>query len=244
MTVESRHSNLHQMKGKDPFDFWYAVNNTEIIQSPSQHLETFGNTTLNYHHVSELMDSVDRVRIRKGRMQANQPQIITPEAYSKTLLEGFGEEAGKYIDWLKENNQNVRILQYGYKLKQESFSEHTVTDKIESVVHRVKNDKTVTNDPLSAIIIGVDKPWDVCLVKLFWQVIQTSAGPNIQELAHQGLFSKKDGIPLGIYKEIEDAFLAASKNSNLINDLAITLQRHNLFKHYEDRFFALVKASK
>ncbi len=232
------------MKEKDPFDFWYAVNNTEIVQAPSQHLETFGNTTLNYYHISEMMDSVNQVHIREGRMQANKPQIITPEAYSQTLLEGFGEESQKYIEWLKENNQDIKILQYGYKLKQESFSEHTVTDKLDTVIERIKNDKKITDDPLSAIIIGVDKPWDVCLVKLFWQIIQTSAGPNIQELSHQGLFSKKDGIPINIYKEIEDTFLAASKNSELINPLANTLQQHNLFKHYEDRFFALVKASK
>ena len=70
---------------KDPFDFWYAVNNTEIVTTPSHHLDTFGSTVLNYHLVSQLMDSVSRVRVRQGRMQANQPKIITPEAYSKTL---------------------------------------------------------------------------------------------------------------------------------------------------------------
>ncbi|OVE74760.1 hypothetical protein BVX97_06570 [bacterium E08(2017)] len=232
------------MKQPDKFDFWYAVNNTEIVQAPTQHLETFGNTMLNYYHLSELMDSVDQVRIREGRMQANKPQIITPEAYSQTLLDGFGEEAEKYIDWLKKNDQDVKILQYGYKLTQQSFSEHTVTDKLDAVVDRVRNDKKVVDDPLSAVVIGVDQPWDVCLIKLFWQIIQSSAGANIQELSHQGLFSQKNGIPMPIYKEVEAAFLAASRDSSLINSLAETLNRHNLFKHYEDRFFALVKASK
>ena len=43
----------------DHFDFWYAVNNTEVIQLPTRQLETFGTTALNYVLVSELMDSVD-----------------------------------------------------------------------------------------------------------------------------------------------------------------------------------------
>ena len=30
------------------FDFWFAVNNTEIVMPPKRHLETFGNTIINY----------------------------------------------------------------------------------------------------------------------------------------------------------------------------------------------------
>lgn len=232
------------MNEKAQFDFWYAVNNTEIIQTPSYHLETFGTTMLNYYLISQLMDSVTQVRIREGRMQANQPKIITPEAYSQTLLEGFGAEARKYIDWLKEHEQNVKVLQYGYKLKQESFSEHIVTEAIGAVVERVKKEVASKNDPLSAIVIGVDSPWDVCLVKLFWQIIQTSAGPNIQELTQQGLISSKRGILASIQKEIDAAFLAASKNPVLITALGEKLQHYNLFNEYQDRFFALVKASR
>lgn len=67
---------------------------------PKRHLETFGNTIINYYLVSELMDAVGKVRVREGRMQALRPQIITPSAYSSTLLEGFGEQAQKYLEWL------------------------------------------------------------------------------------------------------------------------------------------------
>lgn len=231
-------------KKKDPFDFWYAVNNTEIVMTPAHHLETFGNTILNYHIVSQLMDNVNQVRVREGRMQAHQPQIITPEAYSQTLLEGFGEEAHKYIDWLKDNEQDVKILQYGYKLKQESFSEHLISDNLAAVVERVKRDVSAKNDPLSAIVIGVDAPWDVCLIKLFWQVIQSSAGPNIQELAHNGMIARAGSTTKSIRKEIESAFLVANKNRSLIGELAAKLHKYNLFDAYQDRFFALVKSQK
>ncbi|MBN2302128.1 MAG: hypothetical protein JXN60_06375, partial [Lentisphaerae bacterium] len=168
------------MTKRTTFDFWYAVNNTEIVQLPSRHLETFGTTVLSYHLISELMDSVNQIRIREGRMQASRPQIITPEAYSKTLLEGFGDQAQLYIDWLKEHKQDVQIvLQYGYTLKHEAFNEHVVSDNLQTVVERVKNDVKDKSDPFSAVLVGVDNPWDVCLIKLFVEVIQQSASANI-----------------------------------------------------------------
>lgn len=231
------------MKRPATFDFWYAVNNTEIVQMPAKHLETFGATTLNYHLVSEMMDSVNQIRVRTGRMQASRPEIITPEAYSQTLLEGFGEEASRYVDWLKEHEKHIRVLQYGYRLKQEAFSEEVVTDNIKAVVERVKTQIKAANDPLSALLIGVDRPWDVCLIKLFWEVIQTSAKTNIMEMEKQKLF-EPSRIPAGVRHDIESAFLEAGRNPAHIKHLAALLDRHSIFDEYQDRFFALVKMSK
>ena len=224
-----------------PFDFWYAVNNTEIVASPKRHLETFGNTDLNYIHVSELMDSVGQVRIREGRMQTARPQIITPQAYSSMLLEGFGEEAEKYLEWLRDNEEEVKILRYGYTLKQESFSEHVVTDTLDAVLTRVKVDVEQKQDPFMAIVKGVDTPWDVCLVKLFWQIIQESAQSNIREMAQRRMFEIQDGIPFPVRQEIDEAFQAAAKDRSLIQALGKKLQQHGLFEHFQDRFFSLVR---
>jgi hypothetical protein len=232
------------MKAKSSFDFWYAVNNTEIVMLPSKHLETFGATVLNYHMVSELMDSVNQVRVREGRMHANRPQIITPEAYSQTLLEGFGDEAQRYVDWLKEHEKELHILQYGYRLRQEAFSEHLVSDNMKNVVDRVQNEVKEKGDPFSAVLIGVDDPWDVCLIKLFWEVIQGSAKSNIHQLEQRHMFEDVGGVPRPLYNEIEAAFLAASRDSSLISVLGSKLQRHGLFEQYQDRFFALLKMSK
>jgi hypothetical protein len=231
------------MKQPTTFDFWYAVNNTEIVTMPTRHLETFGATMLNYHLVSELMDSVNQIRVRQGRMQAHRPQIITPESYSATLLEGFGEEASKYVDWLRKHEKQVRILQYGYRLKQESFSEQVVSDNIRAVVERVQAEVKTADDPFSAVVVGVDKPWDVCLVKLFWEVIQKSAAMNVADLERRHMFDQDGGVPKWLREEIDQGFLAASRDSALIKPLAATLQKHGLFEEYQDRFFALVKAS-
>ena len=232
---------IHMSKKPTQFDFWYAVHNTEIILPPKRHLETFGHTMINYTLVSELMDDPSKVRIREGRMQASRPQIITPSAYAETELKGFGEEAARYIDWLRENEDNVRILQYGYSLKQDTFSEQIVTDNMASVLERVKSEVAAKSDPFSAVVRGVDAPWDVCLIRLFWLVMHASAPLNIRELEERRMFELKDGIPMGIRDEIEKGFHAAARDASLVKSLGKFLQDHGVFEQYQDRFFSLVR---
>lgn len=232
------------MKSPTTFDFWYAVKNTEIVVLPSRHLETFGTTILNYHLISELMDSVTQIRIRQGRMQAHRPQIITPEAYSKIVLEGFGEEAAKYFEWLKEHEKIRAILQYGYHLKQEAFSEEIVSDNIKAVTERVRNTVKASNDPFSAVLVGVDKPWDVCLVKLFREIVQKSGAANVMDIEKRHMLDDMGGVPKWVRDEIDEAFIAAGQNSTLTGRLSATLQKYGLFEEYQDRFFALVKANR
>ncbi len=223
------------------FDFWFAVNNTEIVVPPKRHLETFGNTIINYYLVSELMDAIGKVRVREGRMQALRPQIITPSSYSTTMLEGFGEQARQYLEWLKEHEDTVRILRYGYTLKQEAFSEQVLSDTPEAVLERIKAEVANRKDPFSAIVKGVDDPWDVCLVRLFWTVIQNSAQMNIREMNERRMFEIEDGLPAGLREEIEKGFQAAAKDASLIKPLGRLLQESGVFEHYQDRFFNLVQ---
>lgn len=229
-------------KEQDSFNFWYAVNNTDVKVMPSRHLETFGNTIVNYHLISELMDDTSKVRIREGKLEAGRPQIITPDAYAQTAMEGFGEEARQYVEWLREHEQDIRVLQYGYQLKQQSYRENTVTDALDPVVARVKKTVEEANDPMSAVVVGVDDPWDVCLVRLFWEVIQSSALHNIREMQNQKLFDQERGVPRGIRNDIDAAFKAANQDPSKIKPLGAKLHSMGLFDEYEDRFFALVKA--
>jgi len=211
------------MDEQQKLDFWYAVNNTEIILKPRRHLETFGNTIIHYHLVSELMDSVDQVRIREGRMVASQPKIITPDSVTKEILENFGTEAQRYVEWMRQ--QNIRILQYGCTLRKEEYNEHVATSNLKTIVEQVKDEVAKKDDPLRAIVVGVDKPWDVCLIKLFSEVVNQSARANVTEM-------------------VDTAFLDASRDPAKINTLAKRLQELGVFERMEDRFFALVKANK
>lgn len=222
-------------------DYHYAVANTELLLVPKRYLETFGNTLLHYHHVSEDMDAVGKIKIRTGKMQIHRPQILTPGAYSKIMLEGFGEEARKYAEWLQEHDQEMRILRYGYALKQESFSEEIVTDSLDTVLDRVKRDVEASEDPFAAVLKGVDDPWDVCLMRLFIAVVTNSVQANVAEMAQRHLFEMEEGIPKAIKDEIERAFQAAAKDPSLIKPLGALLQKHHLFERYEQRFFALVR---
>ena len=174
------------MSGDRKLDYMYAVANTELLLVPKKHLETFDNTLLHYHHVSEDMDRVGSIKVRTGKMQINRPQILTPGAYSKIVLEGFGEEAEKYAQWLQDHDDEMRILRYGYCLKTDNFSEQIVTDSLAAVTERVKAAVVASNDAFAAVLQGVDDPWDVAIVELWRKEVERSADRNIRELGESG----------------------------------------------------------
>ncbi len=225
-----------------PHDFWFAVNNTEIVVMPSHTLETFGATRLHYHLLSELMDSVNRIRIREGTIQSRRPQIITPAYYEQEHLEGFGEEARQYLEWLRQHARDVRILQYGFIVQKTELNEHLVTGSMAEILARVKQEVEGKKDPLAAVIQGVDQPWDVCLLKLMVDMIRHSAPANIKDLNRRRLLDDVNGAPRAVREEIEKLFLQASRNPALVKPLGARLRQYGLFEEYEDRFFALVRA--
>ena len=227
------------MKNDPQFDFWYAVNNTEVISVPERRLETFGATMVNYHLVTELMDSVNKVRVREGKLKAFRPEIITPQSVDEMMLEGFGNEAKNYADWLHKNSQDMQILKYGFKVQKQEINDYILTDPLQMVVDRVKGDITVRNDPLGAVLVGVDRPWEVCLLKLMVELVQNSVAGNIQDIRQQQRDHKAQ-----LHQQIEQAFLAASRDASKVPELADLLRQNGLFKRFEDRFFAVVRTSK
>ncbi len=224
-----------------PHNFWYAVNNTEIVLMPKNHLETFGATHLHYHLISELMDSVNRIRIREGTIRSRTPQIITPAYYAHELMDGFGEQANQYLDWLREHAKDLRMLEYGFKVQKTELSEQVVTGNLTEIVEQVKKRVLDAADPLVGVILGVDNPWDVCLIKFMVDVIRQSAPRNMQELAQRHLWDDAGGAPRGVREEIESLFQKARHDAVKIKDLGMALRRYGLFEEYEDRFFALIR---
>jgi hypothetical protein len=173
------------------FDRFYAARQTRIILAPSHTLETFDNTLVNYHLISELEDYPGKIRVREGRLEAHKPLVLTPSNFAEIEMQGFGEEAREFLDFLKEHDDDMRILQYGYHLKSDKFSEQIITDSISLVTDRVIKSVKESNDKFSAVLQGVDSPWDVALIVLWRHEIQRSAGKNIKELADSGgLFSR------------------------------------------------------
>lgn len=173
------------MSSNPLYDRWYAARKTRILLRPTHQLETFGNTLVNYHLISELDDYPGKVRIREGRLEAHQPLVIAP-SFSEVTTEGFSDEAKSYVEWLKANEENLRILQYGYCLKTDNFSEQIVTDSLAAVTERVKAAVVESRDGFAAVLQAVDDPWDVALIELWRREVERSAGKNIRELGEKG----------------------------------------------------------
>ena len=166
------------MSSNPDFDRWYAAKSARFLLEPSHRLETFSNTLVNYHLVSELADHPGKVRIREGRLEAHQPLVITPHVAEI--------EAKAYLEFLKENEKDLRILQYGYHLKSDNFSEQIVTDRLSVVTERVKSEVLASNDKFAAVVQCVDDPWDVALVELWLREVNRSARGNIDDLQKSG----------------------------------------------------------
>jgi hypothetical protein len=170
---------------KENFD--YAIENTQVILAPEQQIATFGSTSFNFYLISELMDRVDQVRVRNGKIHAERPQILTPEHYTRLLLEGFGEKAQHYVDQLRERMQNIAVLRYGFQFRKTDVTEETLRDSMDAVITRTKRNVENRNEPLSAVIQGVDDAWEVCLLKFTIDMIERSSGGNLGDFRKRGL---------------------------------------------------------
>jgi hypothetical protein len=168
-------------------DFDYAIENTQVILAPEQQIATFGTTSFHFYLISELMDRVDQVRVRNGKIHAERPQILTPEHYCRLLLEGFGEKAQRYVDQLREHTRNVAVLRYGFQFRKTDVTEQTLRDSIDAVINRTKRRVESENEPLSAVIQGVDDAWEVCLLKFTIDMIERSSGENLGDFRKRGL---------------------------------------------------------
>src|SRR6266571_845287 len=168
-------------------DFDYAIENTQVILAPEQRIATFGTTSFRFYLISELMDRVNEVRVRDGKIHADRPQILTPEHFNRLLLEGFGEKAQHYVDQLREHARNIAVLRYGFQFRKTDVSEQTLRDSIDAVINRTKRQVENKNEPLSAIIQGVDDAWEVCLLKFTIDLVDRSSGGNLGDFRKRGL---------------------------------------------------------
>lgn len=168
-------------------DFQYAMENTRVVVEPRGAIETFGSTTFRFLLVSELMDKVNAVRVREGRIEAERPRIMSPHHFQKLLLEGFGQSGREYADWIEENSQNFKILRYGFQMKKTDIEENILHEPMPSVLGRMEDMLKSDSNAMSALIAGVDDAWEVCLLKFTMDLIHKSAGGNMDEWKRRGL---------------------------------------------------------
>jgi hypothetical protein len=167
--------------------FQYAMENTRVLLAPQRRIATFGGTSFRFYLLTELMDRVNEVRVRDGRLHAERPQIVAPGHYTRLMLEGFGEDARGFADWLQRSGENLAIVKYGFQFRRTDVVEDIVASPLEQVVENVKARVSRSEEPLSAIIQGVDEGWEICLLKFTSDLIQQSAGSNIGDFRKKGL---------------------------------------------------------
>ena len=165
----------------------YAIDNTRVIVAPQSRIETFGSTVFRFYIVTELMDAANQVRVRDGRLHAERPSIITPYHFHRMLMEGFGEKAEEYVNWLRESAPEFAVLKYGFQFRKTDMQQEVVHSPMEEVVNRLRERVDRSEDALSAIIQGVDEGWEVCLLKVATDLIQKSAPGNVDEWRRRGL---------------------------------------------------------
>jgi len=175
---------------KDDFD--YAFASSRVVREPNRFIDTFGLTRFEFLMASELMDSVGKVRVRSGVMEAQKPRIIKPDLYSQVAFEGFSEEsreeASKLLSWLESQGADLAFLQYGFEFKKKEAREEIVHDSLENVVGKLQAEAEQDANPALAIIEGVDDTWEVALLKFTIQMINRSTEVNLSDYKRRGLF--------------------------------------------------------
>src|SRR3954465_3812722 len=175
----------HLMMTED--DFQYAIENTRVILAPERQIATFGSTSFRFYLISELMDQVNEIRVRDGRIHAERPQILAPEHYYRLLLDGFGDKAARFVDSLRERTRDMAVLRYGFQFRKTDVVENRVRASMDAVIERTRRQVEESNEPLSAVIQGVDDAWEVCLLKFTIDLIERSSGGNLGDFRKRGL---------------------------------------------------------
>ena len=169
-------------------DFQYAMENTRVIVSPRQRLETFGTSVLNYYLITEPMDSINGSYVREGKIIAEKPQIIAPQQMSQLFVEGFGERGENYARWISSQAKQMAFLKYGFFVRKSDIRFYEVKDSSEKVIGELTEQLKQKNDPLSALLSGVDDGWEVCLLKFMVDMISVSSQGNLEDFRKKGFF--------------------------------------------------------
>ncbi|HUB67769.1 MAG TPA: hypothetical protein VL981_09830 [Candidatus Methylacidiphilales bacterium] len=170
-----------------PDDFTYALENTRVLLAPSQRLDSFGTSLFNYFLVTEDMDVVNLSRVREGHIHAERPQIITPQNMSKLLLDGFGDQGQRFAEQISGQGGRFTFLKYGFRVSKTDIRSYDVHESIDNVVGKLKMELQHKNEPLTALLTGVDDGWEVCLLKFMIDIISASAPGNLGDFRERGM---------------------------------------------------------
>ena len=164
-----------------------------MLFRPRRTIQNFGTTRFRFQLLTESMDRADEVRLREGTVEAERPQILTPERSARLLLEGFGERAAEFVADLaqraRENGTPLpTALRYGFQVRRGTVRETVFTDtELDVVAERVLAGESGEDDDLRAVLTGVEDGWEVSLLKLTIDLVGESSPGNLGEMRRRGL---------------------------------------------------------
>lgn len=170
-----------------PDDFQYAIETTRVIHEPDRRIETFGATRFEFEILSEPMDSVGKVCIRRGEVEAQKPQLIKPDGFNEIELEGFDPKVLRVIEHFKDQGIDLSFLQYGFQFKRSDVSKEFVHDRLENVSEKALEAVRISGNPSLAIVQSVDDAWEVGIMKFTLDMIMKSQDINRFDLKRRGL---------------------------------------------------------
>ena len=221
-----------------------ALQHTQVLRSPKQHLATFGVTDLRYYLVtqpaySELVPGEDESVVREGKVISQRPAIVTPTYMLN--LEGFGTDAKKYMESLIQRfGPNSPGIMYQYR--NEPGNLEIVGGQVFEVAQRIADDLDERGVDSAAVILGTDDLWDISLLKFVYEYTAASVASNVGEIQARGLLDPDPqvDVPRGVIQKIEELFRQAEAGLDP-KVLHRELARWGLFEHYQDRFLNLFR---
>jgi hypothetical protein len=171
----------------NPDDFQYAMEASKVLHEPARRIDTFGSTRFEFEVLSEPMDSVGSVRVRRGEVQAQKPQLIKPEGFSDIELEGFNPQMIEVIEHLKQNGVDLSFLRYGFQFKRSEVAEEIIHDHMESVKEKALENVRRTGNPSLVVIEAIDDSWEVGVMKFTIDMIMKSSEINRFDFKRRGL---------------------------------------------------------
>lgn len=213
-----------------------AIEESIVIRLPRQTLMTFGESNIYYYIVTELAGKLNAVR--EGRVIAERPRIVTPSYLIH--LEGFSVESKRFMEMMARDHPQEQGVFYRYK---NEFKEmNVVSSPLDELLGNLCGMVEKGQDPLSTVIKGVEKAWDVSLLKFTFEMTTRSFQRNLMEFQRAGLLDMDErGIPRDAKLWIEERFEEARESPSKAQELLLELRRWGLFEEYQDRFFRLFR---
>jgi hypothetical protein len=133
----------------------------------------------------------------------------------------------------------MRFLKYGFTISKQDVRDTVLRENRQTVTDNVLRQVRQGKELFSAVLEGVDQPWEVCLLKLMVDVMEQSMPHHISELQQRNLLPD----PQRGNREIEAEFAAAERDPSRIPYLHKRLKQRGVFDQVQDRFFELVRRS-